>query len=417
MANARTVNAPTNVAADFLKIAVNRDITIQGSVPTGAVGGGSSNVTWQDVVPTVPGILYEIEYQITFSVTLTIATSGQSATVSPFAPYSAWGNLVTLGGAPPWSLTEFTPWYLDEITNRTNWDPAYPGLGNDSSPAGLNLDQGPSAISYGTAPGTTHTSTTANQTFTDTFTFVVRQRLQQKRSLLYGAIPMGDPENKIRNITQLLPLVGNNPEQNLYINAGASVTAALASAATVNAVYKVKYIDLLPATDTKIPLPAIKYGVQWNANSQDIQNAGALYKYYHRDAMAYLKILTLLINDQAQQRADYWSIWDTQEQKSARWEYDASQNTFQSYFTNFHEVYRRYPLKGLYVVDNVSGEYPEVPQVTPYNAIMSPDANYAEAFDVAVTPAMTTTIRVPSGTSMTNAYQRVYSKGLVSVAY
>jgi hypothetical protein len=133
--------------------------------------------------------------------------------------------------------------------------------------------------------------------------------------------------------------------------------------------------------------------------------------------MAYLKILTLLINDQAQQRADYWSIWDTQEQKSARWEYDASQNTFQSYFTNFHEVYRRYPLKGLYVVDNVSGEYPEVPQVTPYNAIMSPDANYAEAFDVAVTPAMTTTIRVPSGTSMTNAYQRVYSKGLVSVAY
>ncbi len=415
---ARTVNAPTNVASEFLKIAASRDITIQGSVPSGAVGGGSSNVTWQDVVPTVPGILSEVEYEITFSVDVTLAAIGDTVTVSPFAPFSAWGNYITLGGAPPWPLTEFTPWYLDEITSRTNWDPAYPGLGNNASPAGVNLDEGPSAISYGTAPGTVHTATSANQVFTDTFTFVVRQRLQQKRSLLYGAIPMGDPENKIRNVTQLLPLVGNNPEQNLYVNGTAGgVTAQLSSAAVVNAVYKVRYIDLLPASDTKIPLPAIRYGVQWNSNSSDVQNAGQLYKFYHRDSMAYLKTLTLLINNQAPIRADYWALWDTQEQKSARTEYDASQNTFQPYFSDFHEVYRRYPPKGLYVFDNVSGEFPEVPAVTLYNGIMSPDANYAEAFGVAVTPAMTTTIRVPAGTSMNGAYQRVYSKGLVGVAY
>ena len=386
-------------------------------MPSGAVGGGSSNVTWQDVVPTVPGILSEIEYQITFSSTLTIATSGQSATVSPFAPFSAWANQITLGGAPPWALTEFTPWYFDQITDATNDDPAYPGLGNNSSPAGLNLDEGPSPVSYGTAPGTVHTATVAGQTFVDTFTFVLRIKLQQKRNLLYGAIPMGDPENKIRNITQLLPLIGNNPEQNLYVNAGASCTAALNSAATVNAVYKVRYIDLLPSSDTKIPLPAIRFGVQLNSNSSDISNAGQQYKFYHRDSMAYLKIMSLLVNNQAQQRADYWSLWDTQEQKSARWEFDASQNSFQSYFSRYREVYKRYPPKGLYIADFVSGENPDVPGVTPYNAIMSPDANYAEAFDVAVTPAMTTTIRVPSGTAMSGAYQRVYTKGLVGVAY
>ncbi len=410
----RTTNAPTTVVGEFLKIAAYRDIVIQGSVPSGAVGGGSSNVTWQDVIPTVPGILSEIEYQITFSSTVTIGTSGQSVTVSPFAPFSAWGNQITLGGAPPWALTEFTPWYFDDITDSQNSDPAYPGLGNNASP---NLDEGPSSINYGTPPGTVHTATTANQSFTDTFTFVLRQKMQQKRNMLFGAIPMGDPENKIRNITQLLPLVGNTPEQNLYVNAGASVTAALASAATVNAVYHVRYIDLLPATDSKIPLPAIKFGVQLNANTSDVANAGQQYKYYHRDSMAMLKIMSLLINNQGMQRADYWSVWDTQEQKSSRWEYDASQNSFQSYFSNFHKTYKRYPPKGLYIADFVSGENPDVPGVTPYNAIMTPDANYANAFDVAVTPAMTTTIRVPAGTGMVNGYQRVYTKGLVGVAY
>lgn len=414
---AKTVNSATTVVGEFLKVAAERDICIQGTVPSGSAGGGASNVTWQDVVPTIPGLLVELEYQISFSVTLTIGTSGQAATVSPFAPYSAWANQLTLGGAPPWALTEFTPWYLDEITNATNYDPAYPGLGNDASPAGLNLDMGPSAQSFGTAPGTTHTSTANNQTFTDTFTFVTRIRLQQKRGLLYGAIPMGDPENKIRNITQLLPLVGSNPEMCLYVNAGATVTAALASQATVNAVYHVRYIDLLPSSDTSIPLPAIGYGLQLNANSSSIQNAGQQQKYYHRDSMAFLKIMALLINAEVGQQASYWALWDTQEQKSARWEFDTAQNTFQAYFSKFHKDYRRYPPKGLYIADLVGGAFPEVPGVTPYNGIMSPDANYAEAFDVPVTPAMTSTITVPTGTTMTGAYQKVYTKGLVGVAY
>ncbi len=421
---ARTTNSPTTVVDEFLRIAADRDITIMGTVPSGAVGGGASNVTWQDVVPTIPGILTELIYDITFSVTLTIGTSGQSATVSPFAPYSAWANQLTLGGAPPWPLTELTPWWLDEITSRNNWDPAYVGLGNNASPAGLNLDLGDDAVNYGTAPGTTHTATVAGEQFTDTFTFRCRIRLQQKRGLLYGAIPMGDPENKIRNITQLIPLIGNNPEQNLYINAGSSCTAALASAATVKASYKVRYIDLLPSSDTNIPLPAIQYGVQLNANSQDIASTNHQSKIYHRDSMAYLKIMHLLINSDftavptGQQRASYFALWDTQEQKSARWEFDTAQNTFHRYFDRFHEVYRRYPPTGFYVADFVSGDDPNVPGVTPYNGIMSPDANYAEAFNVAVTPAMTTTLTVPSSATWTDqGYVRIYSKGLVGVSY
>lgn len=403
---------PTTVASEFLRVAAERDVVIQGSVPSGSAGGGSANVVWQDLVPTIPGLLVELEYQISFSVTCTVPAGG-TATVSPFAPYSAWANQLTLGGAPPWPLTELTPWWLDEITEFVDYDPIFPGLGNNAPPAGNNLDAGPSPANFSVVPGTVH----GPGTYTDTFNFICRIRLQQKRSLLYGAIPMGDPENKIRNVTQLLPLIGNNPEQNLYVSIGGAVTATLASAATVNAVYHVRYIDLLPSSDTKVPLPQIGYGVQLNANTSSIQNAGQQNKYYHRDSMAYLKILTMLVNNQIAQRASYYGLWDTQEQKSAKWEFDTQQNSFQAYFSRFKKIYRRYPPMGLYVADFVSGEFPEVPGVTPYNAIMSPDANYADAFDVAVTPAMTTTVSVPSGTSMVGAYQRVYSKGLVGVAY
>jgi hypothetical protein len=403
---------PTTVASEFLRVAAARDVVIQGSVPAGSAGGGSANVTWQDLVPTIPGLLVELEYQISFSVTLTVPAAG-SATLSPYAPYSAWANQLTLGGAPPWPLTELTPWWLDEITEYCNYDPIYPGLGNNAPPAGNNLDAGPSPASFGTVPGTVR----GPGTYTDVFNFIARIRLQQKRSLLYGAIPMGDPENKIRNVTQLLPLVGNNPEQNMYVGIIGAVTATLTSAATVNAVYHVRYIDLLPSSDTKVPLPQIGYGVQLNANTSSIQNAGQQNKYYHRDSMAYLKIMSMLINNQVAQRASYFGLWDTQEQKSAKWEFDSQQNSFQAYFSQFKKTYRRYPPMGLYVADFVSGDFPEVPGVTPYNAIMSPDANYADAFDVAVTPAMTTTLSIPSGTAMNGGYQRVYSKGLVGVAY
>jgi hypothetical protein len=419
---AKTTNQATSVVGEFLKVAAIRPLCIQGTLASGASGGGASTVTFQDQIPTVPGLLVMLEYQISFSVTLTLTTAGNSAQVSPCAPHSAWSNQLTLGGAPPWPLTEFTPWWLDEITNRTNWDPIYPGMGNDAYPAGANLDTGVSGKYYSVTPGTVHTAPATPSTFTDTFVFVERIQLQQKRGLLYGAIPMGDPENKIRNVTQLNPLVGINPEQSLYVNASAGATAVLNGAATINCIYHIRYIDLLPSSDTNIPLPAIGYGLQLNANSSAIQNAGQQNKYYHRDSMVFVKILTYLVNAQLGIRAQYWGLWDTQEQKSARWEYDVAQNTFQTYFEDFQSVYRRYPLLGLYVADLINPPCPpqanpNVPSVTPYNGVMSPDANYAEAMDVAVTPAMTTTVTVPIGTTMNGAYQRVYTKGLVGVAY
>jgi hypothetical protein len=140
--------------------------------------------------------------------------------------------------------------------------------------------------------------------------------------------------------------------------------------------------------------------------------------------MAYLKIMHLLINSDftaaptGQQQASYFGFWDTQEQKSAKWEYDSAQNTFQNYFSNYFRVYRRYPPKGFYVADLQSGDFPEITSVTPYNAIASPDANYANAFNVPVTPAMTTTLTVPASATWTNGgYMKVYSKGFVQVGY
>lgn len=116
-------------------------------------------------------------------------------------------------------------------------------------------------------------------------------------------------------------------------------------------------------------------------------------------------------------QADYFGLWDDQDQQSSRWNYDLSQNTFQGYFDKFHRTYRHYPLLGQYVCDFEGGAFPEIPSVTPIDAVMSPDASYAETFGVPVTPAMTTSIRLPSGVTATNLYIRTYAFGLVRVPY
>jgi hypothetical protein len=48
---------------------------------------------------------------------------------------------------------------------------------------------------------------------------------------------------------------------------------------------------------------------------------------------------------------------------------------------------------------------------------MSPDASYAQAFDLPVTPAMTTAIRIPAATTSVTPYVRNYEFGLVRVPY
>lgn len=404
---------------NFLSVAPRKYYAILGTVAAGLTGGSTSTVNWQQQIPIVPAFCTAVDYNVTLPVTLTVGPSG-TATVSPFAPYSAIANQITLGGAPPWPLTELTPWYLDMVQHRVNYDPNYPGLGNDSGIFATIVDLGPKANAFGLTPGTTvtnsSTTTTANTTYT--FTFKVRQQLQRKRHLLWGAIPFGDPENRPANLTQINPLIGTNPEQVLFVNVtGTGSTATLASSVTVQVVYELAYVDLLPPSMTSVPNPQVGYALQLIQFSVTNLVAGTVQPITHRTAMIYTSIHHLLINNEVATRADYFGLWDDQDVQSSRWNFDAQVNTFTEYFDNFQRVWRRYPLTGQYVADFESGIFPEIPSVTPYDALMSPDQSYAAAFGVPVTPAMTTAIRLPSTTTATGPYVRVYAFGLVRTPY
>lgn len=430
-ATAQTPQSQANAAQATLKqylgVAPTKFRTILGTVPAASAGGPTANVTWQEIIPTIPAFCTAIEYTIVMPVTLTLPATTGTATLSPFAPYSAWANQFTLGGSPPWPLTEFTPWHIDETMHRVNYDPFYPGLGNDSGIFGTNsmLDQGPQVQVIGgsgsLAPGATVTNTTGSAVATNyTFTFTVRMKLQRKRHLLWGAIPFGDPENRPNNITQMFPLLGTLPEQSLFVNSSSAATCVLQSGgATVYANYELSYIDLLPPSlNGSAPQPAIGYGLQLTPSSPAGLSAGSLYPMTHRTAQIYTSIHHILVNASLPIEPDYFGLWDDQDQQSARWSYDTQANTFFKYFQNYHKDYRRYPYKGVFTCEFDDGVFPEVPSVTPYQALMSPDQSYATAFNLPVTPAMTTALRVPSSVTLSGQnYVRQYEFGLVRVPY
>lgn len=408
---------------NFLTVAPRKYWAVLGTVPSGNAGGATAVVAWQQQIPIVPAFCTAIENEITLPVNAALGATTGSLTLSQFAPYSAVGNQLTLGGAPPWPLTEFTPWYLDNITRSQEYDPQFPGLGNNAQYFGTITDQGPQANQIGGSgslnPGTTITNVTGSLTNTTyTFQYNLRQNLQRKRHLLWGAVPMGDPENRPNNFTQIFPLLGNLPEQTMFVlPAGVNTAVTTQAQATVNATYELAYIDLLPPGMTSAPNPMVNYGLQLNQFSTSGLNAGTIYPITHRTAMLYTAIHQLLINAQLPIRADYFSLWDDQDQQSARWSYDAQNNTFVQWFRNMQRIYRRFFNTGHYFANLESGDFPDIPTVTPYDALMSPDATYAAAFGVPVTPAMSTALRIPTGTTINAAYIRTYSFGLVRVPY
>ena len=435
---ASAAQAAASAINAFLSVAPTKYLAILGTVAAGSTGGATANVVWQQQIPIIPAFCTAIDYEITMSLTYTASTVG-GAYVSPFAPYSSVSNQITLGGAPPWPLTEFVPWYLDYVAKHVDYDFSYPGLGNTNGSYAANdffapgalatytptsgvgiLDAGPSPQLFpsGTVPNATLTTTAVSNA---SLQFKVRQQLQRKRHLLWGAIPFGDPENRPANLTQILPLQGTNPEQCLIVNGATTVysTAPVlgTGGATIKATYELAYIDLLPPSMTSVPNPQVGYGLQLIQFSTSGLTAGSIQPITHRTAMAYTSIHQLLINNSFPLRADYYGLWDDQDQQSSRWNFDAQNNTFTEYFDKYHRIYHHYPLTGHYIADFEGGLFPEIPTLTPYDAIMSPDGSYAQAFGVPVTPAMTTSIRIPTGTTVSNAYVRTYAFGLVRVPY
>lgn len=409
---------------NYLTIAPVKYWATTASTAGGGSGGSAATFTWVQQLPIIPSFCTGIDYTVTLPVTLTLAATTGSATLSNFAPYSAIQEQLTIGGAPPWPQTELTPWYLDEVLHRIDYDPNYPGYANNAGYWATITDLGQTPNVIGGAgslsPGTTVTNTTSLATNTSyTWTFKVRQQLQRKRQLLWGAIPFGDPENRPYNSLQVSPLIGANPEQNLFTgSAGAATACVLQNAgASLVARYSLAYIDLLPPGMTAAPQPTVGYGLQMVPFSTTGLSAGVINPITHRTAMLYTSIHQLLINNQLPVQADYYGLWDDQDQQSSRWNFDKSQNTFQEYFDKFQRTYRHYPLVGQYVADFEGGAFPEIPSVTPLDAVMSPDSSYAQTFGVPVTPAMTTSIRLPSADNAVNCYIRTYAFGLVRVPY
>lgn len=402
----------------FLRFARTRYYPVTGSIPSGAAGGTpASNVVLSSDIPVVPAWMKALTFEVTLPISL-VVPANSSVKVSPYFPYSALVFGLTLAGSPPWDQITLVPWYLDEITSSRSLDQAANGVvpGAEANQA----DAGPfvySASSF--TPGSTITNGTGSPvTTTGTVTFRCRARLQRNPKLMFGCVPMGDPENRPRLNLQLSALVGPSPENNAFQDtAAAGATATLSGAGTVNVVIDGLSLDVLPPGVQGIPTPIVGMGLAITYATQTQASAGQFIKVKHSAAMLYEKVMHLLVNAQIGQRADYFGNWLTGEQQSARTEFDATQGTFNQWYERALKRYRRYFPKGAYILDLVSGFNPDDSSSDLYEAHQTPDTGYAAEFGLPATPAWTTALRIPAGTTMTGAYVAVYEFGAVNVPY
>lgn len=423
---------PQQLAALFLKYARTYPGIVQiGAVPAGQSGGPVSAVTWNKEVPTAPSWADAVVVQVTLPITV-VQPVASTMTISPYFPLPAFAHNLVLGGAPPFaSPISGVPFWLDEITSRSE---AYDTSDNDPTDIptawrDTGLGVGGSNPNYtfnlaGLTPGGTVVAGGSITTINYVITF--RYRINLGRSWhnrqspnLFGMVPLGDPMNRPRLDMFLNPLVGTHPEDNLFQDkAGAGITASITTgqSASVTLCWESKSLDILPSGIT-VPSPLVGMGLAVNTNPQAVQNAGQLQQVQHRAAMVYEKVIHLLINNQGPVDPDYFGLWITGEEQSARWEYDANQANMWKAYDDYHRKYGRYLPSGVMVGDFVGGEDPRSPYETEYDGLMSPDVTYAAMAGIAATPAMYTALRVPNGVVMNGAYIRTYSFGLVSVPY
>lgn len=426
----------------FLRYARSQPLPVQvGQIAAGNAGGlATSFVSWNpNNIPEVPAWCSEIDLIISLPVSLTIP-AGKSVYMSPWAPYSAFSVQMILAGSPEWpNNTSLVPFWWDEITGAENFDPM--GVGpltvadfdtNATGKITAWYDRGPAATAPAFGGGTTTilpgqtvtNSGTSAETLHCILQWVSRIRYQRKRTKMWGMIPLGDPQNRPVLKLQLNSLLGPNPENNLFqdSNPASGATAAVDTAGvTVYSIFRSKSLDVLPQTVQQMQQPSVQLGLNLTYdNSFSIQNAGAIVWQYQRTAQIYTSIFHGMVNGNSPPAPidlDYFGLWLTQNQASARWAYDASAGTMQDYFSDLFHRYKRYLPKGLYVVDMDNGQVPEIPRETPYNGLMSPDTAYAAAAGVAATPNMATAFRIPTGTTMAGAYAAIYTLGLVRVPY
>lgn len=426
---------PQQLAQLFLKYARTYPGVIQiGNITGGAgISGGATNtVVWNKDVPVAPSWAEACVLQITVPLSVTLPANS-TATISPFFPWCLFAHNLVLGGAPPFaSPISGVPFWLDEITSRSE---AYDTSDNDPTDIATawrnnagNTNNGGTSFAFnlgGLTPGGTIVNA-GTAAVTNTYTLTFRYRINLGRSWhnrqapnLFGFIPLGDPMNRPRLDMFLNPIVGTHPEDNAIQdlgNKGITANITNAQSVAVNLCWESKSLDILPSGVT-VPSPLVGMGLAINSNPQAVQNAGQIVQVQHRAAMIYEKTFHLLINNQQPVDADYFGLWVTGEEQSARWEYDANQANMWKYYDDLHRRYGRYMPNGVFISDYIGGEDPRDPSNTEYDALMSPDVTYAAMAGIAATPAMYTALRVPNGVAMNGAYIKTYSFGLVSVPY
>ncbi len=404
----------------FLSITRPKPFTITGTIASGSAGGSNANVTWQQSVPTQPSFCEYIDYEITVPIALTLA-AGASVTVSPFAPYSMFSQSLGIGGSNPWQLIELLPWKLDDVERRINYDPDYVGLGDNTGFFNTVLDGGPNASNVGAAgslvPGAVITNSGTGPVVNDyTITFKVRQWMGMVGNSMWGYIPFGDTANEIVNNLQLNPLVGTNPTQcTFYASSSGGNSAVTNGTTTTSAVYSLR-TPTLDYPTIPITNPLIEMGRKLERRAVNTSAAGSQDHQKHTTGMVYTSMHHIALANNVPERLNYFSRWVSEVPEGALETYDSQLNTFNQYFTQYHRIYQREPYYGQYSFDLTRGAFPPDPKLTPQIDLMSPSQQYASAFDIPVTPAMSTAWQFPSGA--TSPLQVVmYDFGLVTVPY
>jgi hypothetical protein len=162
--------------------------------------------------------------------------------------------------------------------------------------------------------------------------------------------------------------------------------------------------------------PLIEFGRKLERRNVNTTAPGAQDYQKHTTGMLYTSMHHIALANNVPTELTYFARWVSEVSEGALAEYNAQLNTFNEYFTEYHSKYQRYPYKGQYSFDLTRGTYPPDPTLTPSIDIMTPSQTYATAFDIPVTPAMSTAWQFPTGA--TSPLQVVmYDFGLVEVPY
>ena len=409
-----TTTAPS-ANETFLRYAPTRPIVVPGSLAAGQVG----LITFNQAPPETPVWIESVDYEISWKVQLTLAASA-TATVSPFAPWSAFNQHFTVAGALPWSDLEMTAFYFDWL--RRNYDLLPTGGQNTSGNFyASTADSGPYAPNFtnaSIAPGTVITNSgTVSANYTLTWTFTLHLQLQQVWNQTWGMLPLGDAKNRINQYLTLNALIGTTPETCLFVNATAGSTAVTVTSATnVYSIFNVRDIDILPP-GVSTPNPTVGRGLSINSSTTSITAAGTIYMLQHTDAMIYTAIDHVLVNASLPIRFDYFALLTSEETKDLRWAFDSGDNSIGEYWNQFYRRHGFYPLKGWFQFDGVRGEFPPIPSLTPFDGLMTPNSDYANEIGVQQTPLFQTATRIATGTGLTSAYVKDYEWGLLDVPY